>query len=160
MTAASNNLLAQLDDIRGLDYISWWPLAPGWWAVLGLMVLALIVAGAAYWRRRAYYRSWKGDAWRAFTALEPQLANGNAQDVAAALSVLIRRVAMQCFSRAECAGLEGRDWLRWLTTKDPGGFDWAGRGSLLIEAPYAPPGRNVSPESLKILIAAAKRWVK
>jgi hypothetical protein len=72
----------------------------------------------------------------------------------------MRRVAMQCSSRADCAGLEGHDWLRWLSANDPGKFDWTLRGSLLIEAPYAPPGRNVSPESVKVLIRAAKRWVK
>lgn len=157
MTSAPNNLLAQLYDIAGIDYIDWWPLAPGWWA---LLFLALVLIGAAYWRRRAYQRSWKGDAWRALTALESRLAGGDAQEVAAALSVLLRRIAMQCSSRVECAGLEGRDWLRWLTAKDPGAFDWASRGLLLIEVPYAPPGRSVSPESVKLLIRATKRWVK
>jgi hypothetical protein len=152
-----DTLLAQLYDIKGLDGISWWPLAPGWWALLGL---AAIIAGAVYWRRRAWYRSWQGEAWLAFAALEAQLSADNAQEVAAALSVLLRRVAMQCFSRAQCAGLEGTNWLRWLAAKDPGGFDWAARGAALIDAPYAPPGRAVSPQSLKPMIAAAKRWVK
>jgi hypothetical protein len=72
----------------------------------------------------------------------------------------LRRVAMQGFSRAQCAGLEGANWLRWLTAKDPGGFDWTGCGAALIDAPYAPPGRTVSPQSLKSMIVAAKRWVK
>jgi len=157
MTAVPNNLLARLYDISGLDYIGWWPLAPGWWAVLAI---AMILAGVAYLRRRAYQRSWKGDALRALTALDKRLVGGNAQESAAALSVLLRRVAMQCSSRAECAGLKGADWLRWLTKKDPGGFDWASHGSLLIEAPYAPPGRNISPQSVKILIRAAMRWVR
>jgi hypothetical protein len=157
MTASSNKLLAQLYDIKDLDPVSCWPLAPGWWV---LIILALIAAAAAYWRHCAYERSWQGQTHRAFAALDAQLAGGNAQEIAGALSVLLRRVAIQSFSRAECAGLEGLDWLHWLTTKDPGGFDWAARGSLLIEAPYAPPGRTYSPQSLKILIGAAKRWVK
>jgi len=157
MSGTQDNLLAQLYDIAGLDDIDWWPLAPGWWA---LLAFALVLAGAAYWRRRAYYRSWKGDVWRALGALESQLADGNPQEIAAALSGLMRRIAMRCFSRAECAGLEGNNWLRWLTAKDPASFDWTSRGALLIEAPYAPPGRNVSPESLKPLIDAAKRWVR
>jgi len=157
MTKAPDNPLARLYDITGLDYIAWWPLAPGWWV---LLASALILAGVAYWRRRAYQRSWKGDASRAFTALDSRLADHDAQEIAAALSVLLRRVAMQCFSRAECAGLQGWDWLRWLTAKDPGGFDWTNHGSLLIEAPYAPPGRNVSPEVVRTLIKAAKRWVR
>ncbi len=157
MTKLPDNLLAQLYDITGLDYIGWWPLAPGWWA---LLAFAAIVAGALYWRRRTYRRSWKGDALRRLGVLGSQLNDGNAQDVAAALSVLMRRVAMRRFSRAECAGLVGPDWLRWLTAKDPRRFDWTRRGRLLIEAPYAPPGLPVRRESLKVLIDAAKTWVR
>ena len=157
MTTASDKLLAQLYDIRDLDPVSWWPLAPGWWV---LIVLVLLAAAAAYWRHWSYQRSWQGQTYRAFVALDKQLSGGNAQQTAGALSMLLRRVAMQSFSRAECAGLEGADWLRWLTTKDPRGFDWVARGSLLIEAPYAPPGRTYSAQSVKILIDAAKRWVR
>jgi Domain of unknown function (DUF4381) len=157
MTTASDKLLAQLYDIRELDPVSWWPVAPGWWV---LIALALLAAAAAYWRHWTYQRSWQGQTYRAFVALNRQLSGSNAQQIAGALSVLLRRVAMQSFSRAECAGLEGTDWLRWLTAKDPGGFDWVTRGSLLIEAPYAPPGRIYSPQSVKILIDAAKRWVR
>jgi hypothetical protein len=157
MTAAPDNLLAQLYDITGVDYIGWWPLAPGWWAVLALI---LLLVGGLYWRRRAYRRSWKGDAWQALIALDSRLADENAQEVAAALSVLLRRIAMQRFSRAACAGLEGQNWLRWLATKDPKAFDWASHAFLLIEAPYAPPGRTIAPQAVKVLIKAAKRWVK
>jgi Domain of unknown function (DUF4381) len=157
MTTDSDKLLAQLYDIRDLDPVSWWPLAPGWWV---LIVLALLAAAAAYWRHWAYQRSWRGQTYRAFVALNWQLSDSNAQQIVGALSVLLRRVAMQSFSRAECAGLEGTDWLRWLTTKDPDGFDWVARGSLLIEAPYAPPGRTYPAQSVKILIDAAKRWVR
>ena len=157
MTTASDKLLAQLYDIRDLDPVSWWPLAPGWWVLIGL---ALLAAAAAYWRHWTYQRSWQGQTYRAFVALNRQLSDGNAQQIAGTLSVLLRRVAMQSFSRAECAGLEGADWLRWLSTKDPGGFDWVARGSLLIEAPYAPHGRTYSPQSVKTLIDAAKRWVR
>ena len=157
MRPAPPDLLAQLDDIAGLDYISWWPLAPGWWALLALLLSA---AAACYWRRRAYWRSWKGDARRALDALEDQLPRGDAQQIAAALSALLRRIAMRSSSRAECAGLEGNAWLGWLTLKDPGGFDWASQGLLLVDAPYAPAGRNYPTQSLKRLIDAAKRWVR
>ena len=98
-----DSLLAQLYDIKGLDWIDWWPLAPGWWAVLAMVA---IVVGALYWRRRAYYRSWKGEAWLALGALEARLKAGNAQQIAANLSTLLRRVAIQSFSRAEYSGGE------------------------------------------------------
>jgi hypothetical protein len=156
MTNSAEGLLAKLDDIRGLGHISWWPLAPGWW---GLLALVLMAAGATYLRRRAYWRSWKGEARKALDLLDAQLKNGNRQEIAARLSTLLRRIAMQRYSRAECAGLWGQDWLRWLTAKDPRGFNWVDTGTLLVEAPYAPPGRNCPPKDLKSLISAAKRWV-
>ncbi len=157
MMAGPDKLLAQLYDIKDLDSVRWWPLAPGWWVLIGL---AAIAAAIAYWRYLAYERSWQGQTHRAFTSLERQLADGNTQQIASTLSVLLRRVAMQSYSRAECAGLEGTNWLSWLSAKDPGGFDWATHGVLLVEAPYAPPDRAYSPQSLKTLIDAAKRWVK
>jgi hypothetical protein len=157
MTTDPDKLLAQLYDIRDLDPISWWPLAPGWWV---LIALALLAAAVAYWRYWTYQRSWRGQTYRALTILDRQLSRGDAQQIVGTLSELLRRVAIQSFSRAECAGLEGADWLRWLSTKDPVGFDWVARGSLLIEAPYAPPGRTYPAKSVKILIGAAKRWVR
>jgi hypothetical protein len=157
MTNSPSDLLAQLDDIRGLGRIGWWPLAPGWWALLALMSLAGVVI---YWRRRAYWRSWKGDARRALDLLEAKLNGGNQQEIAASLSTLLRRIALQRHPRAECAGLWGQDWLRWLTAKDPNGFDWVTLGMVIVETPYAPPGRNVPLKNMKSLISAAKRWVK
>jgi hypothetical protein len=157
MTTSPEELLARLDDIRGLGHIGWWPLAPGWW---GLLALVSLLAGAMYLRRRAYWRSWKGDARKALDLLDAQLNSGNRQETAARLSALLRRIAMQRHSRAECAGLWGQDWLRWLTAKDPRGFNWVALGTLLVEAPYAPPGRNCRLKDLKSLISAAKRWVK
>jgi hypothetical protein len=155
-----NPLLSQLDDINGLAKVSWWPLAPGWWAVLALLALVIIVSAVLYLRRRARERSWKGDARRELFALEARLNDKNAQEVLAALSATLRRVAMQCFSRAECAGLEGRGWLQWLTGKDPRGFNWADKGMLLIEAPYLPPGKPLDLDTIKALLQATKEWVK
>ena len=157
MANAQSDLLSQLDDIRGLDQISWWPLAPGWWVLFALILLA---GGAAYWRRRAYWRSWKGDARMALDRLDAGLNDDNAQQTAAGLATLVRRIAIHRHSRAECAGLWGQDWLQWLTAKDPGGFDWAKSATMMIEAPYARPGRNVPLKTLKSLISAAKRWVR
>jgi hypothetical protein len=157
MTNSPNDLLAQLYDIRGLGHISWWPLAPGWWGLLALMSL---IGATIYWRRRRYWRSWKGDARRALDRLDAGLTDKNVRETAASLSTLLRRIAMQRHSRQECAGLWGEDWLRWLSKKDPSGFDWVTGAVLMVEAPYAPPGRNIPPRTLKGLISAAKKWVK
>ncbi|MGB0719658.1 MAG: DUF4381 domain-containing protein, partial [Bdellovibrionales bacterium] len=41
-TDGTQQLLSRLRDIRGLEDVSWWPLAPGWWILLGL-VLAIVL---------------------------------------------------------------------------------------------------------------------
>ncbi len=49
MSAQPGNLLSQIDDIKGLDAISLFPLAPGWWGLLALaIVAALMVFGAEF----------------------------------------------------------------------------------------------------------------
>ncbi len=153
-------LLARLDDIRGLDKIGFWPFAPGWWAVLTVLALALGHFLFRYLKRRAYERSWKGDARKELGRLETRLAADTTQEVAATLSILLRRIAMRRFSRAACAGLEGRHWLLWLKAQDPLGFDWLTAGGILIEAPYAPPGKKWPLQDVKALLAAAREWVK
>jgi hypothetical protein len=64
-----------LRDIHGLDAIPWWPLAPGWWYLVGLAGLLLLFVGIRYrlselLRRIAMVRSGRqqaasltGDIW-------------------------------------------------------------------------------------------------
>ena len=54
------DLLSQLRDIRGLDAISWWPLAPGWWGVAALV--PALIAGLYLYRRQ---RLKKAASWQA-----------------------------------------------------------------------------------------------
>ena len=143
-----NPLLAQLDDIRGLD------------KVLVLVALVIVAGIVIYLRRRARERSWKGEAEKTLSALEEKLNDKTAQEVAAALSITLRRIAMQRFSRAACAGLEGKVWLQWLTSKDPRGFNWAEKGALLMDAPYLPPGKPLNLETIKTLLQATREWAR
>ena len=152
------DLLRQLADIRGLRPVSWWPLAPGWWALLALLLLVGGIAIAFILRRRAWHRSWQGAAARQLTKLEAQLTAETAQATAADLSLLLRRIAIRRFARSECAGLEGQRWLRWLKNHDPRDFDWPTAGKGLIEAPYAP-STDIQPLALRELLHAARRWV-
>jgi hypothetical protein len=158
--APPNDLLQQLDDIRGLGEINGWPLAPGWWALLALAGLAVTVIIIFCLRRRAWRRSWMSEAAGLLAELEKHLTDSNAQQTAAALSVTLRRIGMRRFSRMECAGLQGEAWLKWLKTHDPRDFDWPKAGYVLIQAPYAPPNPEIKPEAVMPLIRAAGKWVR
>ncbi len=154
-------LLAQLRDIRGFDPFPWWPIPPGWWFLLA----ALAFLGVALWaleRALAAHRNrnvWKVEALKLLQTLEEDRQKP-VKDKIASLSILLRKLAIRRHGRKPCAGLEGRDWLKWLTLNDPIGFDWEREGKFLIEAPYAPEGRTEHAAALERIIKAVKGWVR
>lgn len=160
MTGNPANLLSQMEDIHDLDPISMFPLAPGWY---GLLIVFMLFIAAGYFVqviRDRRENSWRGDALRNLASLDDRLRPDTARDVAAELSAVLRRIAIKKHSRAECAGLEGKAWLKWLNLHDPQQFDWESRGKLLTEALYAPPGAKLPPDRIRSMIEAAKHWVE
>lgn len=153
----SSNILR---DIHDLDAIPWWPLATGWWYVIGLVVLVLLVAGIRYRiRYSGIMPGWRGDARRELRALKKALSHDDPRDVAGRLSILLRRIAMARSDRREAAGLTGDEWLQWLNAHDTSRFDWEQRGQMLLTAPYMPPAMEVQRKELAVLINAASRWI-
>lgn len=151
----------QLHDIEGLDSISWWPLAIGWWVVIavGILMMGAIAFLAIY--KLAFKRSWKNDTFQKLAILEKNLSDATTRETAVTLSEYLRRIALKRFPRQECAGLVGEAWLEWLARNDPKSFDWEKRGTLLIEAPYAPSKSNrLSVDQIKDLIQAVREWVR
>lgn len=154
------NLLEQLHDIEGLDQVSSWPLAIGWWVLIaaGVCTAGAIVAFAVY--KIAFKRSWKNDTLKRLSSLEKTLSDATARETVVALSEYSRRIALRRFSRKECAGLTGEAWLKWLAGKDPKRFDWEKKGTLLIDLPYAPVNGKLSLDQIKDLIQAIKHWIR
>lgn len=166
-TNLGNELLDQLQDIEGLDLITPWPLAPGWWIagfLLFIIMTALIFLGIYWWK---YKRSWRSDTFDKLSRLEKNLSEENVRETIIVLSEYIRRIVVRRFSRKECAGLVGKAWLKWLATHDPIQFDWEKKGTLLIQIPYSPIQENRdqtdSSENMlvvKDIIQAIRAWVR
>jgi Domain of unknown function (DUF4381) len=154
-----NALLEQLHDIEGLDSISIWPLAMGWWVLIGVGIVLLVLFGWLLARKLAFIRSWKNDTFRKLAVLENNLSEATSAKTLVLLSEYLRRICLKQFSRKECAGLTGTAWLKWLSQRDPKNFDWEKQGMLLIEAPYAPADHTVPVEQVKELITATRHWV-
>src|SRR5207248_64813 len=104
--------------------------------------------------RIAFKRSWKNDTFQKLIRLEENLTDATARETVSALSEYLRRIALKRFSRKECAGLVGEDWLKWLTIHDPKKFDWEKKGTLLIEIPYTPVNKSLPAHQIKDLIQA------
>jgi len=98
--------LGRLNDIVLPPDIPWWPLAPGWYGLLLLLIAACLWL---LWKR---WRSWRADAYRraALRALA-------AQQDAAAVAELLRRTALAFTPRETVAGMAGETWADWLAAK-------------------------------------------
>jgi len=160
MNGAMETGMPVLRDIHGLDAVPWWPIAPGWWLLTGLLALLVLAAAGRYWLLyHGPWIGWRGDARRQLRALKKSLPVEDPHSIADRLSELLRRIAMAHKGRREAAGLTGDDWLQWLATQDNSGFDWEQRGQLLLTAPYMPPALAVARDELAALIVAARHWV-
>jgi hypothetical protein len=154
--------IPQIRDIHGLDPISWWPPGPGWWLIA--LIGALMVAGLWLLLSQREHplltARWQRDARRRLRSLRRRQSQLSTKEVAGELSELLRRIAMARFGRRSCAGLVGEDWITWLDNHDPAGFDWQRNAVVLLELPYAPPGRaSMERTMISLLIDAALAWV-
>lgn len=146
-----------LRDIHLPDPVSWWPLAPGWWALLLLLVSAVLLT--AYFIRR--YRNHKISAlYLANQELERIKTdfniNQDKSNLVKELSELIRRLSISIFPREESAGLTGEEWLKFLDQYSAKNEFDNGIGRVLIEAPYQADPEFHSNE----LIGLVSTWIE
>ena len=141
--------LSRLNDIVTPPPVPWWPPAPGWW-ILGAALLAAIAilswAALLHYRRNAYRRA----------ALAEIDAIGKVNDPAsaAALSAVLKRVALVAYPRSDVASLTGSAWLSFLDrTGATGDFSHGPAAGLAKAAFGAPIGDSDA------VLAAARRWV-
>lgn len=126
-------------DLHLPDPIGWWPLAPGWWALI-----ALALAGLAWLAVRAF-RAYRVGAARRYALKSLNRiesaweAGGNAVSVGIDMSELVRRTMLAYVPRADVAGLTGDAWLAWLDEGLANPVFVTGPGRALIELPYRSP---------------------
>ena len=103
-----------LRDLHLPEMIGWWPLAPGWW-----FLIALVVAGLGYLLYQSFAK-WRRSAARRIALKElARIQNDYKYGVdeislAIELSELLRRTMLAYAPRNEVAGLTGESWLQWL----------------------------------------------
>ena len=151
-----------LRDIHLPDAISWWPPAPGWWILLGM----LVVSAVSVYLLRAFYlsRRVKRSALEELESIRHQYEQTrNQKQLAEQLSILMRRASISFHPRSEAASLTGTNWLDYLdsTSKQPGFNQEAGQ--LLISAPYLPADHAISNETASnadALLSLCENWLR
>lgn len=163
MSPTAADPLAELRDWHLPEPVSWWPPAPGWWLLAGL-ALAVLLSMLVWWRRRRREGAAERAALDELGALRAQLGRGlDDQAVAAAVSVLLRRLALRRFPRERVAGLSGASWAAFLDETGGGGGFSHGPGRLLGDLPYRAPGTRSGPApnpDLGALADLAERWIR
>jgi len=151
--------MEELRDIQGLDQISNWPLAIGWWILIGFAIILLAVGCVVWYKNYKYRCSWQFNSYQKLTTIEKAMGREEPKKLLQELSEELKRIAMQTKTREACAGLVGTRWLQWLQEHDPLGFNWQDQGQLLVQYQYKPMITNSEDTQLGSLITAAKAWV-
>lgn len=127
--------LAQLHDILLPDAIGWWPLAPGWWALL-LFVLILMATAIFYRRRNTLRNHYRQQALVELFALDTLAADP--AKLLQAYSLLLRRTALTAQPVHFPVDIKGEAWLAWLDHQCPPSADsfLNGSGKALLSGPY------------------------
>ncbi|OLP57685.1 hypothetical protein BJF92_07660 [Rhizobium rhizosphaerae] len=149
-TQLTPQMQAQLDQLRDIHLpqpIGWWPLAPGWWALIALVCAFLVAALVWTWMRR---RSARFLALRELEAISPERQD----EFLTQISSLLRRVARRRSAGADV--LTGAAWSAFLME---GKYGMSGTSAaLLATGPYGPPANeNFEPEALR---AETATWIR
>ena len=146
--------------LRGLhlpEPVGWWPLAPGWW----LLIAVLVIASALLIRAWLKHRARSAARRRALRQLEESRSayayHGNPVTLGAEVSELLRRTMLAYAPRAEVAGLTGDAWLAWLDRDldEPRFRD--GPGRKLLELPYRNPETVAEDVDIDGMLAAVRQ---
>jgi hypothetical protein len=153
--------LAQLRDWHLPDPIQWWPPAPGWWIAAGVVVAVLLWLAGVRWRRHRRRGAAARSALRELAALRAAVrADGDTRAFVAALSRLLRRLALARFPREQVAGLTGDAWLAFLDATGGGDGFRHGPGRALADLVYGATRAGDPPPSSDVLAELAETWIR
>ena len=148
----------ELRDIHLPEPISWWPPAPGWWLLLGLILLT--VAAVFLFRRYQKKQALKKQVLAEFEILfELYNKEKNTTALVQSLSVLLRRACISFYPRSEAASLTGESWLQFLDDTGAEKAFQTEQGKLIASAPYLSENTTLDFDAEK-LISVCENWLK
>ena len=161
MKSPDPSSLQNLNDIVLPAVVGWWPLASGWYYLLGFL---LIVIG---WFGNRSLRRWTRDRYRRsaqqeLTAISESLQSKSKRTQnLRQIPALLKRTALSAYPRSEVASLSGKDWHEFLnSTLTTPLFTEEVSSTLDIISYKAGPLDAVDSGSVENLLIVSRRWVK
>jgi len=149
--------------LRGLhlpEPVGWWPLAPGWWVLLAMLVIACGLLVRAWLRRRAHSAARRKALRQLEESRSAFVYHGNPVVLGAEVSELLRRAMLAYAPRSEVAGLTGEDWLAWLDRDLETPRFREGAGRCLLELPYRNPETLAGDVDIDGMLAAVRERLR
>ena len=145
-----------LRDLHLPEPVSWWPLAPGWWLLILLALLAMAYGLVRAYQRRQRYAA-RRYALRELARYEAEyLEHNDPVTLGKQLSQLLRRGMLAYAPRSEIAGLTGEAWLHWLDRGMPLPYFHTEGGKSLLQLPYRSSQDDFADVDIDALLAAVR----
>ncbi|MFH1215169.1 MAG: DUF4381 domain-containing protein [Pseudomonadota bacterium] len=149
MSPPSDELLAGLRPLHSPPPVSWWPPAPGWWLLAGLVLLVSFLIFFRYRGRRV-----RRYALAELASLDHSVLA--ADEYLFRLAALLKRYALYCYPSSGVEDLTCDDWLRFLDDHGGNGAFTKGCGQVIGNDLFRPV-THADPVALKEL---ARQWIK
>ena len=153
--------LQNLNDIVLPEAVSWWPLASGWYFLLGLLIiiLAWFIYISIQHRINSRYRR---TALHQLQLLAQEVNKADKRDsVLRQIPILLKRTALTAYPRRQLASLTGKSWHNFLNSKvGTPSFTESSCNSLDCISYSVGSLDTVDAEAASELLKACKHWLK
>jgi ATP/maltotriose-dependent transcriptional regulator MalT len=153
--------LQNLNDIVLPAPVGWWPLANGWYFLIGILLIAIAWLGfksIQRWIKNGYRRA----ALQELNSLTEGINNADKRNSSLRqLPVLLKRTALSAYTRHQVASLSGADWVSFLNSQlnKPAFTDTT--ADLLNNISYSTGDLgDIDDKATTDLLDAIKEWLK
>ncbi len=143
--------LPELRDIHlPTDGVSFWPLADGWWLILGAILLTLVAVKLIMWLRKSSKRLYA-------RYLLNQTINENGAVASVKMSEILRRICVSRYPQA--VALSGQEWIDFVNAHSADKLDGE-LAQLLVNAPYIQADNPIfSADNVAKLRVFCQNWI-